>query len=106
MAKGCPLTVLYRKRDANVPLVRHGTFTLIVYHKFWICEVFEQKKNGWIIYQPLERRDFMENVIPSHKDESSTSLLFNYNIYLRFVKHLFTILKIVRLIVHLRVLVV
>ena len=44
MAKGYPLTVLYRKRDANVPLVRHGIFTLIVYHKFWICKVLGQKK--------------------------------------------------------------
>ena len=44
MAKGYPLTVLYRKRDANVPLVRHGIFILIVYHKFWICKVLGQKK--------------------------------------------------------------
>lgn len=42
--QGISLTVLYRKRDANVPLVRYGTFTLIVYHKFWICKVLEQKK--------------------------------------------------------------
>ena len=57
MAKGYPLTVLYRKIDANVPLVRYGTFTLIVCHKFWICKVLGQKKKRLIIYQPLERRD-------------------------------------------------
>ena len=41
-----------------------------------------KKKNGWTIYQPIERRDFNENIIPSCKDESLTSLLFNYIIYL------------------------
>ena len=67
-----------------------------IYHTF---KIWEQKKNGWTIYQPIERRDFNENIIPSCKDESLTSLLFNYIIYLWFVKHLFIILKIGRLIV-------
>ena len=53
---------------------------------------WKQKKNGWKSNQLKE--EIMKFIIPSHKDKLLMPLLFNYNIYSRFVKHLLTILKI------------